>query len=118
MSIREVRDGVQRIPQRTATDGADYTRVTTVTIPAGQTVAVMPASGINIHPGYLDAARDILKDHLISTGRFTVVNGETGIMRSIDTGTLVSGNIGFRQAAEARLWTIADCFINPHHETN
>lgn len=40
---------------------------------AGQKVAVLPASGVNIHAGYLDAARDILKDHLMSTGHFTVV---------------------------------------------
>jgi hypothetical protein len=36
-------------------------------------VAVLPISGVNIHPGYLDAARDILKDHLMSTGRFYVI---------------------------------------------
>jgi hypothetical protein len=36
-------------------------------------VAVLPMSGVNIHPGYLEAARDILKDHLMSTGRFYVI---------------------------------------------
>lgn len=36
-------------------------------------IAVLPMSGVNIHPGYLDAARDILKDHLMSTGRFYVI---------------------------------------------
>jgi hypothetical protein len=36
-------------------------------------VAVLPMSGVNIHPGYLEAARDILKDHLIGTGRFYVI---------------------------------------------
>lgn len=37
-------------------------------------VALAPVSGINVHPGYLDAARDILKEHLLSTGRFAVVS--------------------------------------------
>jgi hypothetical protein len=36
-------------------------------------VAVLPMSGVNIHPGYLEAARDIFKDHLMSTGRFYVI---------------------------------------------
>lgn len=45
-----------------------------------QRVALLPISGSNIHPGYLDAARDILKDHLIATGRFEVFTapGESG----------------------------------------
>jgi hypothetical protein len=43
-------------------------------------VALMPITGTNVHPGYLDAARDILKDHLLSTGRYNVVSvvGESG----------------------------------------
>jgi hypothetical protein len=41
---------------------------------ASQKVAVLPVSGVNIHPGYLEAARDLLKDHLIGTGRFSVVS--------------------------------------------
>jgi hypothetical protein len=36
-------------------------------------LAVLPMSGVNIHPGYLDAARDILKDHLMTTGKFYVI---------------------------------------------
>lgn len=36
-------------------------------------VAVVPMSGVNIHPGYLEAARDIFKDHLMGTGRFYVI---------------------------------------------
>jgi hypothetical protein len=39
-----------------------------------QRVAVLPMSGVNIHPGYLDAARDLLKDHLMETGRFYVIS--------------------------------------------
>jgi hypothetical protein len=40
---------------------------------AGQRVAVLPMSGVNIHPGYLEAARDIFKDHLMGTGAFYVI---------------------------------------------
>jgi hypothetical protein len=36
-------------------------------------VAVLPMSGVNIHPGYLEAARDIFRDHLMGTGRFYVI---------------------------------------------
>jgi hypothetical protein len=36
-------------------------------------LAVLPVSGVNIHQGYLEAARDLLKDHLMSTDRFAVV---------------------------------------------
>jgi hypothetical protein len=39
-----------------------------------QRVAVVPMSGVNIHPGYLEAARDIFKDHLMGTGRFYVIS--------------------------------------------
>jgi opacity protein-like surface antigen len=41
---------------------------------AVEKVAVLPVSGVNIHQGYLDAARDLLKDHLMGTGRFAVVS--------------------------------------------
>jgi hypothetical protein len=41
---------------------------------AGEKLALLPVSGVNIHPGYLDAARDLLKDHLMGTGRFAVVS--------------------------------------------
>jgi hypothetical protein len=41
---------------------------------AAQRVAVLPVSGVNIHAGYLEAAHDILRDHLMSTHQFEVVN--------------------------------------------
>lgn len=39
--------------------------------------AIVPISGINVHPGYLTAAQDIFRGHLLSTGDFlvTVVPG-------------------------------------------
>jgi hypothetical protein len=45
-----------------------------------QKVALLPMSGTNVHPGYLDAGRDIMKDHLLATGRFQVITvpGESG----------------------------------------
>jgi hypothetical protein len=47
-------------------------------------VALLPVTGANIHPGYLDAARDILKDHLLSTGRFNVITvaGDAGTVEA------------------------------------
>ncbi|MEP6654654.1 MAG: hypothetical protein ABJA82_14930 [Myxococcales bacterium] len=36
-------------------------------------VALLPPSGINVAPGLLEAARDILKDHLQRSGRYTVI---------------------------------------------
>jgi hypothetical protein len=41
---------------------------------AMEKVALLPVTGTNVHPGYLDAARDILKDHLLSTGRYNVIS--------------------------------------------
>jgi hypothetical protein len=43
-------------------------------------VALLPVTGTNVHPGYLDAARDIMKDHLLQTGRYNVISvaGESG----------------------------------------
>jgi len=38
-------------------------------------MVLMPASGLNVSPGILDAARDLLKDHLQRTGRYTVLTG-------------------------------------------
>lgn len=38
-------------------------------------IVLMPASGLNVSPGILDAARDLLKDHLQRTGRYTVLTG-------------------------------------------
>lgn len=40
---------------------------------AAEKLALLPVTGTNIHPGYLEAATDILKDHLLSTGKFLVV---------------------------------------------
>jgi opacity protein-like surface antigen len=43
-------------------------------------LALLPVSGTNVHTGYLDAARDVMKDHLLATGRFTVITvaGDSG----------------------------------------
>jgi hypothetical protein len=38
-------------------------------------IVLLPASGLNVTPGILDAARDLLKDHLQRTGRYTVLTG-------------------------------------------
>jgi len=38
-------------------------------------VVLLPASGLNVAPTILDAARDLLKDHLQRTGRYTVITG-------------------------------------------
>jgi hypothetical protein len=48
--------------------------------PPIEKLAIAPISGSNVHPAYLEAARDILKDHLLGTGRFNVINlpGESG----------------------------------------
>jgi hypothetical protein len=43
--------------------------------PASIPVVLLPASGLNVAPGILDAARDLLKDHLQRTGRYTVLTG-------------------------------------------
>jgi len=43
--------------------------------PASVPLVLMPASGLNVSPGILDAARDLLKDHLQRTGRYTVLTG-------------------------------------------
>jgi len=43
-------------------------------------LALLPVSGTNVHVGYLDAARDLLKDHLLATGRFVAITvpGDSG----------------------------------------
>src|SRR3569623_1151903 len=43
--------------------------------PASIPIVLMPASGLNVSPGILEAARDLLKDHLQRTGRYTVLTG-------------------------------------------
>ena len=40
---------------------------------AAERVAVLPFSGVNVHPGYLQAAQSLLRDHLVATGRFAAV---------------------------------------------
>jgi hypothetical protein len=52
--------------------------------PLSGRIAVLPVSGTNVHPGYLEAAQDVFKDHLMSTGRFTVllVPGQPGTMET------------------------------------
>jgi hypothetical protein len=65
--------------------------VTLLTVtPAGaaatavEKIALLPVTGTNVHTGYLEAARDILKDHLLATGRYQVVSlaGESGTMEA------------------------------------
>lgn len=41
--------------------------------PAPLPVVLLPASGVNVAPGILDASRDLLKDHLQRTGLYTVL---------------------------------------------
>jgi hypothetical protein len=48
--------------------------VTSAAQAAQPRVAILPMSGVNIHAGYLQAARDIFKDHLLGTGRFYVIS--------------------------------------------
>jgi hypothetical protein len=53
---------------------ASLLSMTSPALAAAQTrVAILPMSGVNIHAGYLQAARDIFKDHLIGTGKFYVI---------------------------------------------
>jgi hypothetical protein len=78
----------------TSTHSKLLTVVLTLAIPAiaraaepgapSQKLALLPVSGTNVHPGYLEAARDLMKDHLMDTGRFTVVTvaGEPGTMET------------------------------------
>ena len=49
-----------------------------------QKAALLPVSGTNIHPGYLEAARDTLKDHLLATGRYQAITvpGEPGTVEA------------------------------------
>lgn len=42
-------------------------------VAGAERVVVTPASGINIHMGYLEAAQDVFRTHLIDTGRYDVV---------------------------------------------
>ncbi len=54
--------------------------VTTVGAAASaETVAILPVSGINIHPSYCQVAQELLKDHLATAGKHNavVVSGPT-----------------------------------------
>ena len=92
-----------------------------------QKVALLPMSGTNVHPGYLDAGRDILKDHLLGTGKYNVialggdsaaaeVTGEQAVTRAREVGadlavvahlTRLSGTGRVRLVA----YRVADGFI-------
>jgi hypothetical protein len=55
--------------------------------PSMEKLALLPVTGTNVHPGYLEAARDIMKDHLLQTGRYNVISvaGESGsVEASVD----------------------------------
>jgi hypothetical protein len=47
---------------------------------AAERIALLPVSGTNIHQGYLEAAQDVFKDHLMATGHYftVVVAGQPG----------------------------------------
>lgn len=40
---------------------------------AAERLAVLPFSGTNVHPGFLQAAQELLRDHLIGSGRYLVM---------------------------------------------
>lgn len=44
-----------------------------VSAEAAQSLAIMPISGVNLHQGYQQIAQDLLKDHLMTSGKFQVV---------------------------------------------
>jgi hypothetical protein len=46
---------------------------------AAERLAILPFSGTNVHPGYLQASQELLRDHLSTSGRFavTAISGET-----------------------------------------
>jgi len=61
-------------------------------------LALLPTSGTNVHEAYLEAARDLLKDHLLATGRYVVItpadapepvelSGERAVARGRELGT-------------------------------
>ncbi len=71
-----------------------------------QKVALLPLSGTNVHPGYLDAGRDILKDHLLGTGRFDVITvaGESGAVEIAGADAVAKGReVGAELAIVAHL---------------
>lgn len=47
-------------------------------VQAAERMAILPFSGTNVHPGYLQAAQELLRDHLAISGRYqlTSVAGE------------------------------------------
>jgi hypothetical protein len=75
-----------------------------------QKVALMPVTGTNVHPGYLEAARDLMKDHLMGTGRFNVVMvaGEPGTMEmSSDVAVARGREVGAALAVVVHLTRLA-----------
>jgi hypothetical protein len=80
--------------------------------PAGppRKVALLPVSGVNVHPGYLEAARDLMKDHLIGTGRFNVVTiaGPPGTMETpVDVAVARGREVGAGLAIVVHLTRLA-----------
>lgn len=41
---------------------------------AADRLAILPFSGTNVHPGYLQASQELLRDHLATSGRFAVTS--------------------------------------------
>jgi hypothetical protein len=64
-----------------------------------ETVALVPPSGTNIHQGYLDAARDLLRGHLLGTGRYNVV-AVPNVSSAQELGALDAGAIAKQVGAE------------------
>ena len=62
-------------------------------------VLLLPASGLNVSPSILDAARDLLKDHLQRTGRYAVLTGP-GVSSSDEPTAAVA--VEQAQAAQAQ----------------
>jgi hypothetical protein len=62
-------------------------------------VVLLPASGVNVSPTILDAARDLLKDHLQRTGRYMVITGAGAPTTEEPTASMA---IGQAQAAHAQ----------------
>lgn len=63
-------------------------------------VALLPVSGTNVHPGYLDAARDLMKDHLIATGKYAVVMAGTPTAGTIEAPAETAVQLGREAGAQ------------------
>lgn len=68
---------------------------------ASTPIVLMPASGLNVSPGILDAARDLLKDHLQRTGRFTVLTGSGASTTDEPTGAMAVEQAAAAHAQQA-----------------